>query len=62
MADFLQYWSTEIIRHVPTVTRIGLSLAVVLLGIWIGKRWREAALLSAVCAAYAITPYVPSWH
>ena len=62
MADFLQYWFTEIMRHVPTVTWVGLTLCLVLLGIWFGKRWRDAALLASVCAAYALTPYIPSWH
>lgn len=58
MADFVNYWAHEIMKHVPMITWIGLSLAAVLGVMYLGKRWKDCALLSAVCAAYAVTPYL----
>lgn len=59
MADVINMWGSWILRHVPMVTWIGLVMAIVLAIIYLGKRYRECALLSAVCAAYAVTPYLP---
>lgn len=59
MADVISMWATAILKHVPMVTWVGLCMAFVLGIVYLGKRYRECALLSAVCAAYAVTPYLP---
>ena len=59
MADFISIWATAIMKHVPIVTWVGLSMAGILAIVYMGKRYRECALLSAVCAAYAVSPYLP---
>jgi hypothetical protein len=59
MVDFVNYWAHEIMKHVPMITYVGMGMALVLGMLYVGKRWRECALLGVVCAAYAITPYMP---
>ena len=61
MAEHFNYWSQEIMRHVPVVTSIGLTMSA-LFGIgWFAKHSKDIGLLSLVCAAYAITPFIPHW-
>lgn len=59
MGDTLELWMSFIKHHVPMVTYVGLSLAGVLGIAYLAKRYNECAILAAVCAAYAVTPYLP---
>ena len=59
MADIVNQFAVEVMRHVPMITWVGLSMSAVLGCVWIGKRQRDCALLACVCAAYAATPYLP---
>ena len=59
MNDTVTIWAQFILKHVPMVTWVGLTMAGVLGIAYLAKRYKECALLSAVCAAYAVSPYLP---
>jgi hypothetical protein len=59
MTDMITNWGLFILKHVPMVTWVGLSMAAVLSLAYLAKRYRECAVLAGVCAAYACTPYLP---
>ena len=48
----------QILKHVPIVTYVGLSLGAMLGIVYLAKRYREALLLACVACAYGISPYL----
>jgi hypothetical protein len=60
MGDVVYFWIDQVLRFVPIVTWMGLSVALVMMVLWFAKRWAPTPVLALVCVLYAVTPYLPA--